>query len=74
MTRWDGSHIKLSEFVRKNLHNPSSFEHVQTKYTVYKDYAIVTMNYRAKNAFNATILNSVKAEVSLKDCSVLGVE
>lgn len=70
---WDGSHVKLKQLIRENLNDPDSFEHVETKYRLQKDYAVVTMKFRGSNAFGAIVLNQVTAKISLKDCIVLEV-
>lgn len=74
ISSWDGSHTKLKRLIKENMNDPDSFEHVETLYKLYLGYAIVVMKFRGKNAFNATIVNSVTAKVSLEDCSVLEVE
>jgi hypothetical protein len=62
---WDGSHINLEKFVKKNMHDPDSYEHVETKYSDSGNKLIVELTYRGKNVFGAKVLNSIKAEVSL---------
>ncbi|TZF83664.1 hypothetical protein FW774_09320 [Pedobacter sp. BS3] len=49
---WDGSHIKLVEYVKPRLRDPSSFEHVETTYIDKGDEIFVTMHFRCKNGFN----------------------
>jgi len=71
---WDGSNRQLVKIVKENMNDPKSFEHVETLYKLYKDYAIVVMKFRGKNAFNGTVLNSITAKVSLEDGSVISVE
>lgn len=74
LSSWDGSHTKLKMLVKRSMNDPDSFDHVETLYKLYKDYAVVIMKFRGKNAFNATVVNSVTAKVDLKDCEVLEVE
>ncbi|MFP9114436.1 hypothetical protein ACLI1A_10875 [Flavobacterium sp. RHBU_3] len=74
LSSWDGSNRELVKIVKKNMNDPDSFEHVETSYKLYNDYAVVIMQFRGKNAFNGTVLNSVTAKVSLEDCSVISVE
>lgn len=73
ISEWDGAQTELKQLIEKNLHDPSSFEHVETSYRLNQGYAVVVMKYRAKNAFNAKILNSVTAKVSIENCSVIQV-
>lgn len=70
----DGSHSKLVDWRKETMDNPESFDHVETTYNVFDDYAIILMKYRGKNRFGALILTSLKAKVSLEDCSIISVE
>lgn len=69
---WDGSHTELVKYVKKNMHNPKSFEHVSTTYATANDYAVVTMTYRGTNALGAIVTEKVKAQVSY-DCKVIKI-
>ncbi len=62
---WDGSHYNLTKTLKKNMHDPSSYEHVSTKYWDMKNYITVQTTFRGKNMFGAKILNTFKAKVSL---------
>lgn len=61
----DGSHRELVQIVKRGLHNPDSFQHVQTSYRDLGDSLEVTMQYRARNVFNALVLSEVKAKTTL---------
>ena len=69
----DGYNLPLVKYVKENLHDADSFEHVETKFKLMDDYAIVFMKYRAKNGFNAMRLSQVTAKINY-DCQVLEVE
>lgn len=71
---WDGEHRELVKLVKENMHNPKSFEHVETRYGVTGDYAGIVMTYRGTNMYGAVVTNSIKAKVSLEDCSIISVE
>lgn len=71
---WDGSHRELVNILKRGMNDPSSFEHEETRYKLFKDYAVVIMSFRGKNAFGGTVLNSVTAKVNLEDCSVISIE
>lgn len=50
--------ITGSEFIKKNLNDPKSYEHVNTKFLLNEDGLFdIIMTFRAKNAFNATMLS-----------------
>ncbi len=74
LSSWDGSHRELVKLVKQNMHNPKSFEHVDTRYGITGDYAGIVMVYRGTNAFGAIVTNNIKAKVSLEDCSIISVE
>lgn len=59
---WNGSHKALVNLVKNNLHDPKSFEHVETRYVDQKGKLIIHMRYRANNAFGGKVLESVVAE------------
>ncbi len=71
-SEWDGSHRNLKRYLKKNLHDASSFEHVKTTYSDKKNYLLVRMKYRANNKLGAKILKTITAKVSL-DGEVLEV-
>lgn len=71
-TGMDGYNLPLVKYVKEHLHNPDSFEHVETKFILKDSYALVFMKYRAKNGFNALILNTITAKVDF-DCQVVEI-
>lgn len=48
------------------MHNPSSFEHVESRYFDDGVNFTVIMKYRGNNAFGAKVLNAVKAKIDIK--------
>jgi hypothetical protein len=62
---WDGSHTALKNLIKSNMHDPSSFEHVETKYWTMSDHIVVLTRFRGKNAFGAMVLNYAKAKYDL---------
>lgn len=67
-----GEHIKLGVKIRKLLHDPDSFSHVETSYVEKEGFLIVQMKYRAKNKLGNKVLEQVTAKVSI-DGKVLGI-
>lgn len=74
LSSWDGSNRELVRIVKESMNDPDSFEHVETLYKLYKDYAVVIMKFRGNNAFGGKVLNSVTAKVNIEDGSVISVE
>ncbi len=62
---WDGSHSNLKKWVKNNMKDPKSFEHVETTYTDKGDHLVVYMKYRGKNSFGATTLETAIGTVDL---------
>ena len=69
---WDGSHRQLEEYIKTNMNDPDSYEHVKTEFQTLKDFAIVQTKFRGKNGFGGVVVNTVKAKVSY-DCQVLEI-
>jgi hypothetical protein len=67
---WDGSHIKLTEIIKKSMNDPKSYEHVETLYWGMEDHLIISTTFRGKNVFGGTVSNTVKAKVSLDGESI----
>lgn len=62
---WDGSHSNLKKWVKNNMNDPKSFEHVETTYTDKGDYLLVYMKFRGKNAFGAKVLQTAIGKADL---------
>lgn len=65
---------KLTKAVKESLHNPESFEHIETKIALADVGATnVRMRFRGENGFSAIRTASVDAQVNPDDCSVIFV-
>ncbi len=62
---WDGSHTKLKQYVKNQMNDPKSFEHVKTEYADKGDYIYLEMSFRGKNALGALVLNKVVAKATI---------
>lgn len=75
---WDGSYRPLESKVKEVLHDPSSFEHLDTLYRINvkdkKPFAIIKMTYRAKNGFGALRLYEVSSIVDLTSLKMVILE
>ncbi|MCO5249425.1 MAG: zinc ribbon domain-containing protein [Chitinophagales bacterium] len=60
---YNGSHIQLTRWIKNNMNNPKSYEHIKTVYWDMTDYLIVQTDYRGENAFGALVQGTVKAKV-----------
>jgi hypothetical protein len=62
---WDGSYTPLVKIIKDGMHDPSSFDHVETTYRDLGDHLIVTTKFRGKNGFGAVVTNSMTAKFNL---------
>lgn len=58
---WDGSHIGLVKYVKKNMNDPKSYEHVETKYKDNGTHIYINMTFRGNNAFGGKVINRIEA-------------
>jgi hypothetical protein len=69
----DGSHIGLVKWVKDNMHNPKSFEHVETKYLEKDDKITLWMTYRGTNRFGG-IITSKQIAIADYDGNIIFAE
>ena len=62
---WDWKHINLTKFIKDNMKDPSSFEHIKSSYIDHWTYLTVTELYRGKNSFGAIVPWSIIANVDM---------
>lgn len=66
----EGYHIGLVQRIKGMMNDPSTFEHVETKYGYYKDadnHVFLYMKFRGSNSFGAKVVNKVGAKVNLNN-------
>jgi hypothetical protein len=75
---WDGSHFEVRKYVKKQMREPDSFEHIETRVVPVneKGQHTLTMKYRARNGFGGMSVGSALATFNNSDCAatVLAVE
>lgn len=62
----NGSHIQLTDFIKDNMNDPDSYEHIETKFTDKYDYIIVSTRFREANVFGAKVINEIHAHIDLR--------
>ena len=62
---WDHSHRGLTAFIKASMNDPSSYDHVSTRFVDMGTHLVVTTTFRGKNGFGALVKNSVTAIVAL---------
>lgn len=66
----DGSNWIFVYYLKKQLHDPESFEHIETRYKQYSDYVSVQMRFRATNGFGAKRIFMKSGNVSIQNETV----
>lgn len=62
---WDGSHVQLTKYIKENLNDRDSYEHVQTRFWDMNNHIVIKTQFRANNAFGAKILQRVHAKAKI---------
>ena len=70
LSSWNGAHRGVEKYVKENLRDPSSYEHIETRITPVnkKGEHSLIMKYRAKNGFGGMTVESIMATVKNETC------
>ena len=60
---WDGSHRGLTRFIKENMNDPDSFEHIETRFRDDGNSIFVITKFRGTNAFGGKVINYISARV-----------
>ena len=72
LSAWDGSHRQTVKLIKKNLKDPKSFEHIETRITPVENGShIVFTKYRAKNSFGGYVVETQPSAISNATCQLL---
>ncbi len=63
---WNGSHRKLTDFIKKHMHDSDSYEHVETSYWDRGDHLVVMTKYRGKNALGGIVQGMIKVKATIE--------
>ncbi|MCP1225736.1 hypothetical protein [Sebaldella sp. S0638] len=58
---WDGSHKNLTEYIKSNMNDAKSYEHVETRYKDNGETIYVVTKFRGNNAFGAKVIGACEA-------------
>lgn len=61
----DGSHKNLTIAIKNDMNDPSSYEHVSTKYFDLGDHLKVVTEFRGTNSYGAKVKNTAIAQVGI---------
>lgn len=62
---WDGSHRELTKRIKRLMHDPGSYDHVETAYWDMGDHLVARTEFRGRNMFGGVVKNWIKAKVDL---------
>ncbi|MFP7610163.1 hypothetical protein [Serratia quinivorans] len=72
---FDDSYRPLTAAIKESMNDPSTFDHVETKYRFVMNnsspYAVVTTVFRGSNSFGAIVKNTVSAKVDLRSGDII---
>jgi hypothetical protein len=71
LSNWDGSHKGVTNYIKTQLREPDSYEHIETRITPVDSDGNHTliMQYRARNGFGGMAVELATATVKNTDCS-----
>lgn len=71
LSGWDGSHTGVVADVKRQLNDPDSFEHDETRVTLVSAEGThrLFMNFRAKNAFGGMVRGQAEAVYQSEGCA-----
>ncbi|MDE5421737.1 hypothetical protein L3073_05920 [Ancylomarina sp. DW003] len=69
---YDGSHPALTRLIKKNMNDPESYSHADTRFRDDGETIFVITKFRGTNAYGGVVLNTISARVDL-DGNVLEI-
>lgn len=63
---WDGSHPALTRLIKKNMNDPDSYDHIETRFRDDGNSIFVITKFRGANAFGGKVINTVSARVDFE--------
>ena len=75
LSGWDGSHRGITRYLERNLKDPDSYEHIETRVMPVNDNGLhfLITQYRAKNSFGGYVVDTISAMYRNSDCSVVEI-
>ena len=74
LSAWDGSYPDLKRYTKKNMKDPKSFDHRETRITpIVNGYQNVFMQYAGRNSFGGMVIEYVGAKIRNSDCKLIQI-
>jgi len=76
MSSWDGSNRALERYIKANMNDPKSYEHIETRYSINYDkgVAVLMTKFRGKNAFGGVVVNACVATQDINSGKLLSTD
>ena len=68
---WDGAHKGLEAWVKRNMNDPDSYEHVETSCLDNGETITVILKFRGANAFGGKVVNVARCDFDM-DGNMIG--
>jgi hypothetical protein len=75
LSAWDGSHSDFKRYIKKNMRDPESFDHRETKVTPVRadGTQTVIMTYAGKNGFGGMVVEQKMGKIYNRDCKLIEI-
>jgi len=72
---WDGSHMDLTKRIKQSMNDPSSYEHIETRFEKNSDGKTLTVatKFRGKNGFGGVVIQYVTAKTDIATGKVIEI-
>lgn len=76
MSAWDGSNRALEQYIKRQMNDPDSYKHIETRYGIDYDTGVATIitQFRGKNAFGGVVANGCVAKQNIETGQLLEVQ
>lgn len=68
---WDGAHKGLEAWVKRNMNDPDSYEHIETSWLDNGETITVILKFRGANAFGGKVVNVARCDFDV-DGNMIG--
>ena len=59
---YDGSHYELTKYIKDQMNDDDSYEHIETTYIDKGDFILLQTRFKGKNAFGGIVKNNIQAK------------
>lgn len=59
---FDGSHYELTKYIKVQMNDDDSFEHIETTYSDKGKYILIETRFKGKNVFGGIVKQSIQAK------------